>query len=310
MWSDPRLVAIAKRCIPVADEVYRLQTGEDAECRFFQAMIGQKRPGGSRQGIYLATPGGRLLARLNSLSADRVLRALEEGLERWDALDDAARTSTVADASFLEADRWEADFPKDGLVLEIVKRDLPRVGSRWNRDHAWFTKKEALSVKEGAMPKNLALRLARFHLVDNARGQCLPYAKDEIEKAEIVLRVLESANGVTRYEISGVTRNRADAWTLGDNYWKPHRTWPRGIDLTLKGTATWDAKAQRFTQFDVVAVGTRFGRTIHNGRGEKGRAKSRIGMVIRLAPDLPRHRVAPTFINVYDAPWVRNREKR
>ena len=65
VWSDPRIQSLARKFVLAADEVYRLQTGKDRECRWFQAMVQQKRPGGTRQGIYVATAGGRLLASIN-----------------------------------------------------------------------------------------------------------------------------------------------------------------------------------------------------------------------------------------------------
>ena len=55
--------------------------------------------------------------------------------------------------------------------------------------------------------------------------------------------------------------------------------------------------------FELVALGTRRGRTAFNGRArEEAASMHRIGFALRLAP--AEFRVAPTFVNVYDADWV------
>ena len=46
--------------------------------------------------------------------------------------------------------RWEDSFPKDGLVLSVITRDLPAdcdpskpCEPKWNQDRLWFSKAEA-----------------------------------------------------------------------------------------------------------------------------------------------------------------------
>ena len=54
-----------------------------------------------------------------------------------------------------EVDPADTGYPEDGLVLEAVARDLPRVADRrpddwrkiaWNFDYAWFTRDEARAM--------------------------------------------------------------------------------------------------------------------------------------------------------------------
>src|SRR5439155_1402045 len=42
----------------------------------------------------------------------------------------------------------------------------------------------------------------------------------------------------------------------------------RGFDAKLLGRATWDEKAARFTAFELVAAGSRWGATLYNGRAD------------------------------------------
>ena len=67
------------------------------------------------------------------------------------------------------------------------------------------------------------------------------------------------------------------------------------------GSATFDRAKNRFTSFELLALGKRTGRTINHARGEA--APSGIGFVCKLAP--PNWRVAPTFLDTYDAAWTK-----
>src|SRR5207249_1375401 len=91
-------------------------------------------------------------------------------------------------ADYAADPRYRREYPEDGLVLKVYTRDLPRETdtrpedwrrSAVNHDHAWFTKAEAASmVPERAsvgdrspVPPAIVRRLARFHLIDNTRGE-------------------------------------------------------------------------------------------------------------------------------------------
>ena len=79
------------------------------------------------------------------------------------------------------------------MILQGAKSDLlsdppsfDNRGDRWNMDHIWFNKEEALlwlpkdqvvgSIQE--CPELIKERLFRFHFVDNVRGQTLPFAPE------------------------------------------------------------------------------------------------------------------------------------
>lgn len=320
VWSDPRLIKIASRFVPATDEVWRLQRGNDDECRFFQRFADQghyQRSGGTRQGIYVCAPSGKLLASGNTLNADRVLAMLQQALEKWKALPDGER-GLPADANLKPGHRWEDSFPSGGLVLVSTNRDLPpngdpaaRAGDRWNRDHVWFSQNEARQWlpadprpgRTHRLPKILALRLARFHLVDNVRGQTLPFAAEEVRAARLEVEVTERTGTQVRLKIRGATHARADGpWRMGDSHWKPPREYPRGVTTRLLGRATYDLERGVFIEFELVALGQRWGFTQNNAR--RGNAeRSPIGFFFGLAP-AGEPRIAPAFIDVYNADWV------
>jgi len=324
VWSDPEVRIFSERFFPVADEVWRLQRGNDAECKTFQAMAdgGHYRGAGTtRQGIYVCTPAGTRLASVNANDPKRVLATLREGWRAWEALPQEERWIRSAD-HLRPAHRWEQSFPDAGLVLESACRDLVAertADERWNRDHVWFhgdevalwlpprQADEPAAGFEWALPELVTLRLARLHLVDNVRGQSVPFARSEIEHAALSARV-ESADE-DRLELSfrGATRAHAPGpWQLEDTSFKPKsgREYVHGVETELIGRAVFDHAAARFTAFELVAVGERWGFTENNGRRNQAE-RSPVGFAFRLAPDTPAARVSPAFIQVYEADWVK-----
>ncbi len=302
--------------------MYRLQTDDDPECKLFRrAVHGHDRPSrGTMQGIYVFAAGGVLLGRLNSLDPDAVAAMLESALEKWETVP-AADRSLPPGARITPRHRWEDSYPESGLVLVRTARDLAAgfdPGAEplrpFNRDQAWFSHDEARrwlprELRVGAVhavPRALVERLARFHLVDNVRGQTIPFAEVEVEGSALSTEITAIDGDSVSLRIAGMTAAVAlGPWLLGDSYWKPNREWPHSVHTEVRGFARWDRKQERFVEFELLAVGVRSGRTINNGRGrERTRERRPIGIFMTLSAGAPR--VAPTFINVYDADWVRH----
>ncbi|GJM20716.1 MAG: hypothetical protein DHS20C15_06310 [Planctomycetota bacterium] len=310
----------AARFVPCADEVFRLQRGNGGECRHFQAMADQGhygRGGGTRQGIYVFAPSGKLLASANTLKAEHVLNLLDEGFAAWEALPASMRRLAPSDLLIPEA-RWEDSYPSDGLALRGTVRDLGKAGeplapgARMNVDFAWFSAEEARSLlpvkpRVGATqraPREMLVRFAALHLVDNVRGQTIPFAPDEITEAELNTRVLARDGDHVRLALTGHTRAESDGiWRLGDSDWGTDAELPRSIDVEWRGEADFDLRTQRFTRFDLLVFGEREGRGTVNGRHDDP-GPSRLGWVFRLGDDSPAERIAPTFADHYDVPWV------
>ena len=259
-----------------------------------------------------------MLGRINSRSPERVGAMLDAALERWgDLTEDERRLDPEADRA--PAHRWEDGLPEGGLVLSRISRDLSPEGlsaspsNRWNRDTVWYSKGEVKAMlpdladvlfgpagPEGIDLQPLADRLARYALVDDARGQTLPYAPAEIERARLIGRVVAVNGPKVTVELSGSTKARsADTWLLGDNNWTPRRRIPHGLECELLGTATLDLEDRSFEALELVAVGTRWGRTTFNGRG-KDLGPSPVGFHLSLTDD----RLAPTFASLYGVDWI------
>jgi hypothetical protein len=312
VWSDPRLIEIAKRFVPAADEVWRLQQGPDPECVFFQQMAEHGhyggRPGTTRQGIYVCSPSGKFLASINSNNPDRVLAMLVRGLKAWEELPaEEKRLSPISEIK--PKHRWEDSFPKGGLVLSIITRDLPAdcdpskpCATKWNQDRVWFSKGEARQwlprqPKPGdkhPLPQELVSRLARLHLVDTVNGQTSPFSPGEVAGSQMATEVVERAGGRVKIKITGTTK--------GDSQGRGRRASANGVETRILGHATYDLDKDAFVEFQMVALGTRRGYTELNGR-RRDPESGPVGFVFELAPaDAPP--IAPAFIRNYDVPWV------
>ncbi|HIE70983.1 MAG TPA: hypothetical protein EYP98_12870 [Planctomycetes bacterium] len=312
------MIQLAAKFAPAADEVWRLQNDDDPECRWFRNAVRGKPDAirGSMQGTYVLTASGRSLGRLNSNNADAVIAMLERSLTAWHELSPVVR-GQATDVAFAPVHRWEQSYPEAGLVIERFARDRgddPAATPKRpvNRDAVWFSSEEArgllpndMSVgSTSAVPDAFIQRLARLVLVDNVRGQTLPFTPAEVAGSSLRTEVIKRHGTRIELRLTGATRAVAKGpWLGGDTYWRPKREWPRRITTRIFGTATYDTETLRFMAFELVALGERKGRTTFNGRSrEDAKVSYKIGFLLRLAP--AHWRVAPTFINVYDTDWV------
>ena len=304
------MLELAKEFIPCVDEVWRLQNRQDPDCRHFQRYMEEGHMRGvpnTKQGIYAATPSGMFLASTNTLDGAQMADMLRRALDRWKSISKKDRL-LAEDPAQSRIERTESRCPKDGLVLKVHSRDLERddlpndwTAVAWNLDFAWFRRDEMRSLlpkelTQGAKvdwPEALVKRLARFHFLDNVRGQTDAYEEGNIVEAGLTTSVVKVARGVVSLRFAGATR----ASTTG--------RWPdtpdpntRGLGTKILGTAAYDPSKEKFTAFELVAAGTRWGMTRFNFR-ENDRKPGPIGFVLTLAGDKPQDRAAPAFFGQY-----------
>ena len=315
MWADPRVVELAKQFVPATDEVWRLGNAKAADCRLFQKMTDGVRINGrqeTKQGTYVCTPSGRLLASVNSTHASRILTVMQEGLQKWQ--DSSQSDREVPTDKFEAEERWEDRYPDGGLVLWMTTRDLPgsfdpnqQPAKKWNQDAVWFTTDEAkqwLPVDRQSndlytIPQRLAYRLARFHIVDTAKGQTSSFADDQVKGTEITGRAVERTGDVLRIEFAGQTRSESSRdW---------NRKSPHGIETDVRGSARFDLATGRYLEFELLAIGERWGRTRYNGRRWE-LERSPVGFVFQMVTPKTPH-VVPAFIDLYGGPWPNMRPR-
>lgn len=271
---------------------------------------GRRRKGQSRQGIYVFTPDGEFLASINDLAAINVLAMIKSGLEKWEQLP-ADRKQARADKPITPQHRWEQFYPRGGLVLNIHTRDLPesldpnetqRVTR--NRDTAWFSKSEvaelipvdAIVGDTFEFPSAFVRRLTGYHFVDNTKGQTDSFSETQTTSSTISGKIIRHDDREIEVKISGATLGQVGS----------DRKSGRGVETKLLGRAVYRTELKSFTEFEIVAVGERWGRTRFNDR-RRQRDASPIGYVFEMAPPDATPSV-PGIIWAYDAPWIKGPE--
>jgi len=239
---------------------------------------------------------------------------LRQALQKWNSMTKEQRLRQDDPRAWAaELQRPERLYPKDGLVLRVVVRDLPREvapkdwrADAWNQDYAWFRREEMLSLvpekaETGstiALVTSAARRFARAHLIDTVRGQSPPYGENAVQRAELRSEVVEVSKERIRLRITG------EAFVEEEGTWavrgyedmnSPQRQ-KRGVDVRFLGYADFDRNTQRFASFEVVAIGTRWGATQYNARADDP-GPSPIGFLLTLAD--PAERVAPANWWIY-----------
>ena len=243
---------------------------------------------------------------------------IKSGLDKWNALPFSERQIS-SEFKPKVRHRWENSYPGQGMVLNLSKIDLftdPPVQSgrsdRWNIDHVWFNKDEARlwfpkDPQEGdfyELPDLLTDRLFCFHLVDNTRGQTLPFAPQEIKESNIQIEVQIHRQTSVQIKITGHSKAVSKGlWLLGENDWTPNYELNHGIETNLLGQATYNLGLEKFTEFEMVAIGKRNGKTENNGR-KNSPDSSYIGFLFTMAKDKPSDRIAPAFVDIYNTDWI------
>ncbi len=144
------------------------------------------------------------------------------------------------------------------------------------------------------------LRLARLHLVDTVKGQSSPFSRREVAGSQIAAEVVERVGARVKVKITGTTK--------GDSQGRGPREPAHAVETQLLGHAVYDLQKEAFVEFEIVALGTRQGRTQLNGRRRDAKGGP-LGFVFELAAaDAPP--IAPAFIRNYDVSWVRLPEGR
>ena len=255
-FKDPEIVSLLKsRFIPVAiDQAYQRRQ-KDTEGDFYRKIAGQGPRNnfkGTTQGLYLATASGQLLGYNNNRGGDRIRRMMKKALEGFEAPAAAVIKRSKVDA------RYNPKPPEGGLVVRVQSKVLggyEKTEDRWrkifqdtlSRDNLWVTKDEQDALAVGRVPPALQKRIARYHLVDNTRGEPPMWKADEIRSIEFSLKDGRLSGSVHLETASG----------------------ERGYKVSLLGHV--EKKNGKITRFDLVARGECWGEGTYPRGAPKGR---------------------------------------
>ena len=281
--------------IPVTGDDWYQRRRDDDEGRFFRQVADQgpsKGDGGStRQGIYIFTASGRLLAYKNAgQNADVMRQVLRDASAAWAKLPEAERLpSRVIVKDFGPADpRFNPTPPPGTAIVNVYTRILDRRAdgsyqslplrcatqpqpSAAQRDRLWlravevrqFVPAELRVGQTQTVPAAMAQRLIRFHLVDNTRGEPSFWEKEQIRTARLQFTVTALSASHVDLQLDGpvllataVDTEKAD----------------RGFDAYVRGWVRVERATGRLTRFDVVALGEHWGECTYTAGARPGRA--------------------------------------
>ncbi len=323
---------MAAQFLPVADTQFRLR-GTDAPSKWFRRVEAQGhyagQPFSTRQGIYVCTAGGELLASTTPAEADSVLVVLRRGIQAWK---DHPEWRGSAPRRIESAAIGEDRFPRDGLVLALTIRDLgddvgepadePALPSPFpsrfreieratNFDHVWFTRTEKLewiperlAVGESRRIANaIVARLAALHLLHSAKFSIPPpFRPEDVGASWIESRIVAIEGTRVRLRIRGATSAERPR-RLG-------RGAPCRMDTHLLGDATFDTARQSFERFEVVALG-RWAERGEPADGDAGRREGTaspagrpVGFAFTLAGEDASSGVPPHYLRRYEGEWA------
>ena len=243
-FAQPEIVELLKTSfVPVAiDQAYQRRQ-KDTEGDFYRTIAIQSPRNNfqaTTQGFYIASARGDLLLYNNNRDPEKVLRLMKQKLKQFELGKDSTK---VAEINPTKVDRrFNVTPPEGGLVVRVQARVLDGyepTTDRWrtifqnslSRDNLWISKAEHEALVRGEVPETLQQRIARFHLVDNTRGEPPMWKADEIRQIGAKL---------TDGDLSGTVQLANDR---GD----------RGFDAELKGKI--EVKDGQVVRLDMVCRG-------------------------------------------------------
>ena len=154
--------------------------------------------------------------------------------------------------------RYNFRPPEGGLVVRVCAKVLGGYGppaDQWerifhesvSRDNLWITGDEHRALVRGEVPRSLQERIARFHLVDNTRGEPPMWEGKDLRSVSMALD-----DG----RLTGTVR-----LATGDGQ--------RGYEAELLGAV--EVQDDRVVRFDVVALGDAWGEGTFTGGAPEGR---------------------------------------
>jgi hypothetical protein len=311
-FADAHVVRMAQeQFVPVAADDWYQRRRQDAEGEFFRAVADQgprKGEGGStRQGIYVCTASGQLLAYRNHQDPAVMRGVLEKALEKWKTLPAGERGPGAVQVPDLgKTDPvYHRTPPKGGLIVDVFTRILDRTdkgdychgkcafpgGDKAAHDHLWLTEDEwrdllPKSPRKGdtlVVPERLVLRIARFHLIDNTRGEPPLWEREQVRTARMKWLVEEVGARLVRLRIEGEFLLATAAESARAD---------RGFDARLLGFLEYGREDGKITRLDMVAIGEHWGSGPYTRGARPGRTP--LGVAFSLAAgDRPADRVPP-----------------
>jgi hypothetical protein len=264
--------------------------------------------------MYCFTASGKLLATKNHQDVGGVREMLEEALLAWNRLPAGDRRPNAFQVpeSGKPDSRYERTPPSGGLILNSYTRILERTrqggyvsgscsftgGDQSARDHVWLKEsdwqsllpKEFRTGEQYPVSRPVADRLARYHLVDNTRGEPTFWETSQVRRLNLTWTVDRATEDDVRLRLEGdVLLSTSEDLRKAD----------RGFDVRVFGYLHYDRQQKRIDRLDVVAVGDHWGQGHYTPGARSGRKPLGIALELGRA-DRPEDRVPPEAARDFD----------
>ena len=200
-------------------------------------------------------------------------------------------------------------FPKGGLILRQTTRDLPRADDpefetwRHNFDHAWVTPEELQSFvpsdpKTGQtyrISDAFAKRFARFHFVDQVKGEADAFAGAAVVNSKMTGEVVSAGKERIEILLKGNAKCVQPPSGATNPYSGNRIKKERGIDVAIRGRLTYERSSKTFSRFDIIAFGDRWGSATYNFRS-RDMGPAPIGFAFEMLPSKPENMTRPKFL--------------
>ena len=261
-FADPKIIkTLQTQFVPVAiDQAYQRRQ-KDTEGDFYRkiASDGPRNnfKSGTTQGLYIAAPDGTFLGYSNNRAPDRIKRLIANSLKKF-----KPEKTKIIESEKVDK-RYNPKPPKNGLVVRVQAKVLDGYEStdnKWrrifqsalSRDNLWINASEHREIASRTIPKSVQERIARFHFIDNTRGEPPMWREAEIKNVKM---------NITNGKLTGSAHLET-------------KDGKRGYHCQLLGIV--ETKNGKVTRFDFVAKGLFWG----EGRYTKGAPKGKFPLAI------------------------------
>lgn len=198
-FAVPETIALLRdRYVPVALDVWYEHRRQDEAGEFYRRVVSQRdgySPEKTTQGFYVFDSQGQVAAAWNNRNPEKLRRILTRELAD---LSPTLSPSAASDETPAPADtRFARVPPEGGLIMKVFSKVLEAryegEASRWDelfrsstgRDHLWIRADEKKALERGVMTDSLLMRIVRFHLIDNTRGEPPMWKAGEVKAASL-----------------------------------------------------------------------------------------------------------------------------
>ena len=265
VFSDKDLIeTLSKKLVPIAIDQWYERRQKDTKGDFYRKIAGQgprKDFAQTTQGMYVATADGQLLGYINHHQIDRVRQMVDQALAKFEPGESAKVNPDSVDQEYARV------LPKDGIVIRVNTQVLggyEKAEHKYRkifqdaiaRDNLWVTADEKKQLVKGRLPKSISIRIAKFNLIDNTRGEPPMWSDEEVRSIECSLK-----DGI-----------------LSGDFHLETKDGKRGFVGEIYGHVESDGES--LSRFDLVAKGKYWG----NGRYTRNPPKGKfpIAMAFRL----------------------------